>query len=128
MTFRSAYFPNFKGGPKVLFWGDTKAIADLAALIRQCLEDFRSLDLTSRGHSVDGRAIILMPSTFPKGMQFTGSRFEWFLDRETMLQFVEMLDSLAKAEGPGHQYLDTLGPEEITVMASSGEYPDTLSP
>jgi hypothetical protein len=34
MGLRSAYFQDFKDGPKGLFWGDAKAMSDLADLLR----------------------------------------------------------------------------------------------
>ena len=128
MILRSAYYSDFKGGPKVVFWGDSKAIEQLANLLRASAIGTGPLALGSFCEAVDGRAIIIQTAVSQCGMQPYGSGFEWNLNAQTMADFAERLDILAESNRPGHQYLECGVTGEIAVMASCGEYPADLKP
>ena len=125
---RSAYFQDFKDGPKVLFWGDTKAMRDLAGLLNASSVGTEPLALGSFSDAVDRKTIVILPTSPTVGMRFRDSRFEWCLDPETMIDFSDKLNVLAESNKPGHQYLECGVKGEIVVMASCGEYPADLSP
>jgi hypothetical protein len=133
MILRSGYFPNLKGGPTVLFWGDANAMQQLASILRASAIGKGTLALNTVIKAVDDRPIMLKTVAKAEGMQVVedthGHRsLEWLLDPETMVWFAELLESLAQSDGPGHQFLDTLPNGQITVMAASNEYPAELQP
>ena len=128
MTLRSAYFSDFKGGPKVLFWGDARAMNQLGNLLRTSSIGTGPLALGSFIEAVDRRPIVVQTVSRAQGMRPNASGFEWALDPETMTDFAEMIDVLAESNTPGHQYLECDKPGEITVLASCGEYPADLTP
>jgi hypothetical protein len=125
---RSAYFQDFKGGPKILFWGDASSMRELAKLLNASSVGSGPLVLNSFVEAVDGKTITIRAVTKPSGMQISGNDFQWALDPETMTEFAELVDALAESTRPGHQYLTCGVDDEITVMASCGEYPPYLNP
>jgi len=128
MILRSAYFHNFKGGPKVLFWGDAEAMSKLSNLLRASSIGTGPLSLGSFSEAADRKAIVIHSVSRSVGMRVSGSGFEWGLDTETMISFADMVDVLAESKQPGHQYLECGVQGEIVVMAACGEYPADLSP
>jgi hypothetical protein len=125
---RSAYFRDFKDGPKILFWGDARALSQLANVLRASSVGTGPLSLGSFSEAVDRKTIVIRTTSPPRGMQVSGSGFEWELDSPTMVDFAEKLDVLAKSNKPGHQYLECGVTGEIVVMASCAEYPADLAP
>ena len=125
---RSAYFDDFKDGPKVLFWGDGTAMRKLADLLRAGSIGKERLSLDSFSDAVDRKSIVIEPASRSFGMQPQGEYFRWRLDSETMLEFAELVDVLAESNEPGHQYLECGVKEEITVMVARDEYPPDLNP
>ncbi len=129
MTLRSAHFEdNFKGGPKVLFWGDVEGIRDLRDFLRQIKNATNPLTLSSFCEAADGKEITLIPVSdqLASGMRIKIECLDWMLDPKTADDFAEMVDILASS-GIGHQYLDCRE-DEVPVMVSTGEYAASLNP
>jgi hypothetical protein len=125
---RSGYFDDFKSGPKVLLWGDREAMQKLAALLRAASIGHGPLGLDSFSEAVDGRSIVIEPTSRSYGMISQDGWFRWGLDPETSSQFAEMIDVLAEVKEPGHQYLECGVLDEIVVMVARDEYPADLNP
>jgi hypothetical protein len=66
---RSAYFPDFKGGPKVLFWGDANAMHQLANLLNASSVGTGPLVLNSFITAVDGNTITIRTAYACLGMR-----------------------------------------------------------
>jgi hypothetical protein len=54
--------------------------------------------------------------------------FLWEMDAAAAEVFADMVQILADAGHPGHQYLEVSDPRAISVIASAGEYPADLKP
>lgn len=132
---RHAYFPVFKGGPKYLFWGDAEDMAHLMEALAAASNGARSRSLRDvpDSLSVDGSAVLLETVAEDVGLwrdARDGDLYHWQLSEESWTMFAELVESLTHCspKRPGHQYLDCLGDNEITVMISCGEYPDEIRP
>ncbi len=125
---RSAYFDDFKDGPKVLFWGDGEAMRELADLPRAGSIGKELVSLDSFSEPIDRRSIVIELASRSFGMRPRGEYFRWGLDSETMLEFAQMVEALADASEAGHQYLECGVKDEITVMVARDEYPPDLNP
>jgi hypothetical protein len=125
---RSGYFLDFVGSPKIVIWGESDGMYQLAELLRANASRIGAPALDSLVRSVDDRPIVLRAVSKPRGMIVSGSGFEWHLDSDTMTTFAEMIDPLAVANSPGHQFLECRVSEEICVLVSCGEYPANLHP
>ncbi|MBV9570825.1 MAG: hypothetical protein JO056_06265 [Alphaproteobacteria bacterium] len=125
---RSGYFDDFKGGPKLLFWGDRQDMQALAGAFRAASAGIGAVSLDSISEAVDQKSVVIQPATRPLGILPEDGEFRWILDRETIRQFAEMVDVLAAETGPGHQYLECGTPNEITAMVACDEYPANLNP
>jgi hypothetical protein len=125
MTLQSAYFEEFKDGPKVLLWGDAAGMRKLSDLLRDLhrAPDFRPLSTICQ--SVDGKEIAIKVSSHATGMHFNRETLEWNLSSTLADDFAELVEVLTTATN-GHQYLDC--GDGITVMVSVGEYPANLRP
>lgn len=127
MTLRSAHFEqDFKGGPKVLLWGDVEGMRDLRDFLRQLQTAEAPRALTSFCEAVDGKEITIAPVSDRRenGMYVRKDRLEWKLDQMAADEFAEMVDALTLVSD-GHQYLECQG-DEVGVMVSTGEYPANL--
>jgi hypothetical protein len=125
---RSGYFENLKSGPKVVFWGNQRAMNELAGILRACSVGTGALSLDSFSEAVDGRTILIKTVSPPVGMRARANGFDWALDADTMTNFADMIAVLAESCEPGHQYLECGASGEIVVMASCGEFPGDLRP
>jgi hypothetical protein len=125
---RTAYFEDFKDGPKVLLWGNRRDMQSLANLLRASSVGTGPLGLDSISNAVDGKPIVIETMTPARGLQPRGYGFEWSLNPETMNVFAELVDKLAESDQPGHQYLECGADGEVMVMVSRNEYPNDLSP
>jgi hypothetical protein len=119
----SGYFPDFKGGPTVLLWGEKAGVGQLVELLRMR----QSAALAPFVDAVDGKAISVLLDATSHGMHRGATGFDWSLSSETMLLFADLLAPLVAPSRPGHQYL-RCGKEGIEVMVSVGEYPPDLRP
>lgn len=131
MTLRSAYFDRsgIGGTPNLLLWGDADGISELSAILhRLALTNEDRFALTRIGEQVDGKAIIIRKSPSPLGLLTCPGGFEWALDAETLEWFSDLTSALARGNTPGHQYLETRGSGQITVLVSRDEYPDDFRP
>jgi hypothetical protein len=129
MTLLAGYFADFSCGPTVLFWGDATAMGELAGLLRASVIASHPFDLDSFVRSSDGRSLVIrIVAKTIEGMVPVANNFEWRIDAETAGEFAELVDVLAGAKSPGHQYLEHFRGCGIVVMASRDEYPITLKP
>lgn len=129
MTLRSAYFPDFKGGPTLLFWGDAKAMSDFSDFFRDAgKRPADRIALAAISEAVDGNEIFLQRSSSPLGLTKTASGFDWILDTEALEVFSDLVAMLATSSHPSHQYLDDRKGRGITAMVSRDEYPDNFRP
>jgi hypothetical protein len=104
---RSAYFDDFKSGPKVLFWGDGAEIAKLSGWLRAASSGQELLGLRSFTNAVDAKEIVIRPAAVSTGMRAKGAFLDWGLNSEAMLEFAGLIDGLAETDKPSHQYLET---------------------
>ena len=129
---RYAFFKEFNLGPKVLLWGDSQDMSNLSNLLRLASQQggqFRFGELNSF-HSADGCIITLVCGEHPNGMARISSsenEFRWAMDAEFAEECAEKIDVLGHSVA-GHQYLEDFRGVGITVMVSTGEYPDDLAP
>jgi hypothetical protein len=129
MALRSAHFErDFKGGPKVLLWGDVEGMRDLRDFLRQLQTAEAPRTLTSLCEAADGKEITVVPSfdVRENGMCVRKDRLEWKLDPTAAHEFAGLVDALTDVSD-GHQYLECPG-DEVGVMVSTGEYPANLRP
>ena len=123
---RRAYFPDFKEGPKYLFWGNASDMPSLADFLRSTPK--HTYDEGIPGTAVDTSRVAVTLSTRAGGLQPVGNNsFEWFLDSRTAEEFAEKVEALARASD-GHQYLECSRAMEICVMVACNEYSDDLRP
>ena len=129
---RYAFFTDFKGGPKLLLWGDSAGILSLSSFLQRmaaapCETRFSDLGFSAAA----GEDVIVVPQTDSVGgvrtVRGSESTFHWELDAVHAARFAEMVEVLSAPSCRGHQYLEHFGSaDEITVMVSCGEYPDDL--
>jgi hypothetical protein len=129
---RYAFIAKFKGGPKLPLWGDKDDMGKLGGFLRTMAAAPREVQFSKLGFCAPaGDHVIVSPQRGSVGglKRIPGEQksFRWELDPSDALQFAELVDVLA-ASSHGHQYLEPLRASrgEITVMVSSGEYPDGL--
>jgi transcriptional regulator with XRE-family HTH domain len=129
---RFGFFNEFKGDPTLLFFGSRHALRALIDVLLS-LRDQETIRLEhdSRFISLGGTEVAVSLTDEPQSMVkcHTAGRygFAWRLTKKDIIAFVEKIKPLAANSQPCHQYLDgQLG--DMTVMVSSGEYPDTLYP
>jgi hypothetical protein len=124
---RARYFPDFKGGPKLLFWGNADGMRHLIAVLE-------SFPPTGSEHVMSGLInnapkLVLRSAVESRGMQKQQDHlFEWILEPKTVADFREKVQVLTTANVPGHQYLECNAADEITAMVSCDEYPSDLKP
>ena len=132
---RHAYFSDFSTGPKYLFWGDAEDMSRLMEAFAAASNGApkRSLSDIPDSLSVDGSAVII--ETVPRDIglwrdERDPNLYHWQVDGETWLMFADLVEPLTRCSPrrPGHQYLDCLGDNEITVMVSCGEFSENLKP
>lgn len=127
MALQSAHFEQpFKGGPKVLLWGDVDGMRDLRDFLRQLRTAETPRTLASFCEAADGKEITVVPMLDRRenGMCLRRDRLEWKLDPATADEFADKIDALTNVSD-GHQYLECPG-DEVGVMVSAGEYPANL--
>jgi hypothetical protein len=125
---RSAFFDDFKGGPKVLFWGDADGMSALARFLRETEAGSNVSSMGGVAEAVDGRKISVELAFDSEGMKLDGDDFVWRLERDQLIAFAEMIEILAESDSPGHQYLVGGDRSEIDVMVACNEYPAELTP
>jgi len=130
MSLQSAYFRNFNGGPKVLLWGDRDGMHALSGFLRKLLITPAPATLSGICTAVDRKTITvrMRANRRDTGMRPNGGGLEWTLRLQSADDFAELIDALASSRDPGHQYLTCGVSDEIIVMVSRGEYPETLRP
>ncbi len=127
---RHAYFQEFKSGATLLIWGDTDDMKHLADIFRAAAEGTSTITLGDLPdcQSVDGVVVRLGPVITNGGVRqdrVNGRLLHWEAGPETWRQFAELVEPLCSM--PGHQYLESRF-DELTVMASCGEYSPDLKP
>jgi hypothetical protein len=129
---RYAFFADFKGGPKLLMWGDKSGMTAVSRFLREMATAPREVEFSELGFcATAGDRVIVVPHEGPCGPLSKTSGDErilhWELDKSDAEWFAELVDVLA-ASAHRHQYLETdrAPPKAITVMVSIGEYPDDL--
>jgi hypothetical protein len=129
---RYAFFPDFKGGPKLLMWGDQSGMAALSKFLCEWATTPREVEFGELGfYAAAGDRVIVLPYKGPHSAlrETPGNHriFHWELDKSQAEWFAELVNVLS-ASAHGHQYLeaDRQTPEAIAVMVSIGEYPDDL--
>lgn len=130
MALRSAYFQRLNGGPKVLLWGDLVGMHALGDFLREMLVVPRAETLSSFCEPIDGKNITvrMRANRRDTGMRLKTGGLEWTLRAQSADDFAALLDTLATSGKAGHQYLTCGVTDEIMVMVSHGEYPDSLRP
>jgi hypothetical protein len=130
MALRSAYFPTFNGGPKVLLWGDAAGMHALSDFLRGMLSVPRIVVLTEFCEPIDGKIITtrMRANRRDTGMRLNNKGLVWTLRAQSADDFAELVDTLASSGRSGHQYLACGVTDEITVMVSHAEYPENLRP
>ncbi len=129
---RYGYFADFKGGPKLLFWGEGKDMERLTLFLQETARGekaapFAELNWTK---AVGGASVVIDMSHGATGLRRgPGAQdFVWGLDLETVEVFAEKIGALARVGPAGHQYLDCGAGDAITVMVSRSEYPPHHAP
>jgi hypothetical protein len=129
---RYAFFADFKGGPKLLMWGDQSGMTALSRFLRESATAPRELEFAELGFcAASGDRVMVLPYKGPYSTlrKTSGDHriFLWELDKSQAGRFAELVDVLA-ISALGHQYLeaDSPTPGAVTVMVSIGEYPDDL--
>lgn len=125
---RSTYYSQFKNDPKVLFWGDARALHKLSSLLRAGSIGTGALSLDPFSEAIDRKTVVIKSVRRSRGMRIRGANLEWALERKAMTKFADIVEGLADTGTPGHQYLTCNVDDEITVMVSCGEYPDDFRP
>lgn len=130
MALQSAYSATFNGGPTVLLWGDAAGMHALSNLLRKMLVGPGDLTLSEFCEAVDGRTITvrMRANRRDTGMRLHHEDLEWTLRPQSADDFVALIEGLAASGKAGHHYLTCGVTDEITVMVSHGEYPDSLRP
>jgi len=124
---RYRYRDDYKGGPKILLWGDNPDMGALSAFFRQFASAPREVKLTEIGCTpVANDIVIVTPQHGSHGGIFRvpgkEHTFRWEIDSTHAEQFAEMVEALAVPSRSGHQYLEHLGDRgPIVVMVSCGE-------
>jgi len=52
--------------------------------------------------------------------------FEWRLSPPVAVYFSELLKTLSSSKEPSHQYLESYGHDDVSVVASLGEYDESI--
>ena len=132
---RHAYFAGFSSGPTYLIWGDAEDMTRLMEAFAAASNGARARSLNDipDSMSVDGSRVTIDPIARDIGLWRDArdpNLYHWQVDEECWLMFADLVEPLTRCSPrrPGHQYLDCLGENEITVTVSCGEYPDTLKP
>ena len=132
---RHAYFAEFASGPIYLMWGDAEDMLRLMEALAAASNGApaKSLNDIPDTVSVDGSAVMIESVARDIGLWRDArdpNLFHWQVDDECWLMFADLVEPLTRCSPhhPGHQYLDCLGENEITVTVSCGEYPDDLKP
>ena len=96
------------------------------------LEKNKSLKLENDNNFIplNGIKLTLSLAQDSKGMRIENlekSIFRWNLSTEDGIQMAEKVSSVINGKEPSHHYLDSLS-DDVEVVVSKGEYPDTLFP
>jgi hypothetical protein len=129
---RYAFFADFKGGPKLLVWGDQNGMTALSRFLREMATAPREVEFSALGFcAAAGDRVIALPHagscTALRKTPGDQRIFHWEIDKSDAERFAELVDVLA-ASAHGHQYLEPDRPTAgaVAVMVSIGEYPDDL--
>ena len=125
---QSGYFKDFKGGPKLLFWGDAEDMTILSRVLRASVNKSVPIGRDTFSTAIDGKTVLLEPVPRSMGAQTRDYGFAWQLDGKTARQFAERIDALENANAPGHVYLYCGVAGEVEVMVSCDQYPADLKP
>lgn len=130
MALRSAYSPTLNGGPTVLLWGDAAGLNALSDFLRKMLIASGAMTLSDFCEPADGRTITvrMRANRRDTGMRLNHEDLEWTLRPQVADDFAELVGALAASGKSAHQYLTCGVTDEITVMISHGEYPESLRP
>jgi hypothetical protein len=105
---RYAFFDDFKGGPKMLFWGQAAGMPVLAPVLRRASGRPGTFPIMNDAgfHSVDGSRVTIVSGRDESGLRRrSGTAFDWRMTSETAHDFAELVDGLAGADH-GHRYLE----------------------
>lgn len=126
---RFGYFPDFSD-PTVLFWGQADDLARFAAFLRRVVSSTRGevhLADETLFEPADRASLVIVPSSDGLGVRRVESEppeaaFRWLLSRELAERFSDLIEAVASAPGPAHQYLDSPDGDDAVVVVSKGEY------
>lgn len=125
------YLPNFKGDPTILFAGDGEALENFARFLDEVFKqpanitimlDRDPLFLPKRGVRLS--MTLVNSQTGMRRIQSGSSEphFEWRISKQLASRFAELARSVAGADRPSHQYLDSNEQDDVNVILSKGEY------
>ncbi|MEO8630964.1 MAG: hypothetical protein ABI612_23130 [Betaproteobacteria bacterium] len=125
------YLPNFRGDHVVLFAGDQQSLECMADLFDKLA--CGTANLTAMLHTEllfapnRGVPLTLTVTDAKLGMRRVGPtssepRLEWRISKDIATRFAGLTRAVAAMDEPAHQYLDTDGEDEVTVIVSKGEY------
>lgn len=129
---RFGFFNEFNNEPTLLFFGSRHGLHALIDILLS-LNDAETILLShdSRFISLGGTEVAISITEETQGevscQSFGRYLIKWIAPKKDLAAFIEKIKSVADSTHPCHQYLDgQLG--GVTVMISTGEYPDTLYP
>ncbi|MBM3946700.1 MAG: hypothetical protein FJ315_04790 [SAR202 cluster bacterium] len=126
--FEVAYFPDFAGGKTIVLSGTKRALTEFAELLEALLGagagsvDLNNVEFIQCYGDVE---VVLKIVDRKPGMKRTtknANAFEWALSIEKIREFSELIRVVAGNIGPTHHYLECFPYDEVTVVASKGEY------
>ena len=119
-------FANFKHGNTVmLMLGGSYALQRMSSLLTDGAKPFpKDVHLKDDPlfllHNID---LFIKYTSENVGLKKTAANsYEWRLSPPVCIYFSELLKSLASADHPAHQYLESHGQDDLVIMASKGEY------
>lgn len=124
------FFPKFRK-PTILFFGSDKPLDALHRVLLS-LDKNKNLKLEEDNNFIplNGIKVALSLAERSRGMRIEDveqSKFRWTLSKEDAIRNAEKVFAVIKSKEPCHHYLD--GPsDDVEVVVSKGEYPDTFVP
>lgn len=128
------YLSNFKGDAAIIFVGNREALENFAAFLdgipsgpTNVTTMFDKDPLFLPRHGV---RLSLTPVDSHAGMRRIQSdssepRFDWRISKSLASRFAELARAVAAADQPSHQYLDSNGHDDVSVILSKGEYDES---
>jgi len=126
------FFSDFRD-PTLLFFGNSAALLVLQAALQTLSQSRRVvLEQTTNFQPVGGEKVTLMLTSDHEGIKFVGNPnrkdFEWRLSTSSATILSKRLRNLVQSDRPSHEYLDLDDGDDVMVVASKDEYPDSFRP